>query len=272
VADHPALITVTYENNITWSYVLLKGGIPLHSPHINLLLHGFSIAQIEGADEITVEWYSDSKFSVHRLEFISHTADIWSFKRIGEAFTHDDSRTLTVDYKDTIRLEFFNISDLPIYHSKASNENLAELNSVSHKIKAEVKDEYPQNRNLLLFMLELNNKLDDILDLMRAKESVLIEDTDTNFHVNAVGINGREIIFYSPRLIDKGSYAYTYNVIGRGGERFAFASVLQIYPLKKSKDGWFYAAIYEDMREDTRDSIVKFVFTKEREMIQRIKN
>jgi hypothetical protein len=272
VAEHPAILTITHGNDIRWSYVLSKTPPEPNSAQLTLRLRGISLQQIQEADEIAVEWYENSALYLYRVEFIANDGDIWRFKRIGDRAPAGEERTLTVNYKETIKIELFDEAELTAYHDKASFENLSDQNSVRHNIKATLKNDIPENRNILLFMLELNNKLDDILDILRTKDVERLDDTDTQFRINCVGLNGRELLFYSPRIIEAGAYAYTHNVVGKGGERFAFASVLRVYPLKKSKDGWFYKGVFNNMRDDTRDDVVKYVFTKEREMIQEIRS
>jgi hypothetical protein len=270
VINRPALLTITHGDNMSWGYVFIKDFLQKPQPHVKLLLQGVAVQQIQAADEVAIEWHENKQFYHYTLQFEAQSDNLWIFNCIGETYLSKQSRSVTVNYSDTIRLQIIQSSESPMYQDKALQINLEERDSISRRIKSVILNEPDESRIVLTFMMDLNNKLDMILDILN-KNNNDRSDTADDFRVYCVGINSGEMIFQSDRDIPADTLAYTHNTIGKGEERFSFASVVRIFPIKKSKSGWFYKAVFEDMIETVRDSVIKYVFAKEKNMIKRTK-
>jgi hypothetical protein len=271
VVNRPALLTITHGDDMSWNYVFVKDFQAKPQPHVKLTLHGVALQQIQSADVVAIEWHEGEQFHHYTLQLVAQSDSLWVFNCIGETHLSKKSRSITVNYNDTIRLQTIEPSELSIYQNKAMQGNLEEKDSVSRNIKAAMLNEDSEIRTVLSFMVDLNNKLDMILDILHKKDDDERVDTFDNFRVNCMGINSDEIIFQSGRDIPSDTFAYIRNTLGRGDERFTFAAVVRISPIVKSKSGWFYKATYEGMPEAVQDSVIKYVFAKEKNMIKQIK-
>ncbi len=263
----PLLLTVKSGDDITWRYVL---SVDAGSRDIFAFkAKWFSDEQFAAAEEIHVDWKEEAgsgkiHHSRRKLAYLGQENATWLFRPDGEPVLLADDRVFTVDYRQKIYIQLIHdIKELPRYRQKAAYENMREERSINRRIRASAFSESAENRAVLHFMLELNNKLDDIMLMLRRPP-----EEEGAIAVRGTGISARSIIFHCGDNIPDETYGYARLTVGDGEDRFSFAAVLRIHSFQEAKTGCFYEGVYDNISEGIKDLIVRAVFANEREMIK----
>ena len=258
---HHVPITVTIGNSISWKYVL-----PIDIENSVMEVKWFTPDQLEKASEIYIEIRGEKSYTIRKVAYRSNSGDIFHFDKLGETEIELDKRLLTIDYTDALRFTPVDRSQRELYIQKSMFENMDEYNSMSYKIQRSLQSEPVETRSMLRFMLELNSKLDDVLELLRGTAS-----NDGYKKVQSVGLNAEGFIFHDDALIPDGTLVYTSNIVGHGEDRIKFSALTEITQMKPADTGYFYKAGFLKLKADVVDSIVKYLFAREREMIKGVR-
>ncbi|MDR0454512.1 MAG: hypothetical protein LBH05_06860 [Deferribacteraceae bacterium] len=268
LSDNPPLIiTVKSGGDLFWRYVQ-PVSVERGKKLAGLKVRWFSADQLTVAEDIYLEWKEtdaddEIRYSRQKLTYLEHKDGICYFEIVGNAVPLSESRVFTVDYKSTVYLKVIDENELLRYQQKVSYENMREERSMNHRICVMALKETSENRVVLRFMQEINNKLDDIIRMFAHppdEEGVIV--------ARGVGINVRGIIFYCDKDIPENIAAFTELTAGNGEDHFTFASIVNIRRFAEAENDCFYEGVFSDISEGIKDLIIRFVFSCEREMIK----
>jgi c-di-GMP-binding flagellar brake protein YcgR len=121
-------------------------------------------------------------------------------------------------------------------------------------------------QNVLKFLLEIDNKLEEMLTFLRSEE-----DTSDLFSVKAVDVSGGGLSFFSKETYPEETLLYIMGAIRESFYKVDFAAIGKIVSKENTPEGFIYGVHFVTIDEDIREDIIKFVFEREREMIKEVK-
>ncbi|MDR2870540.1 MAG: hypothetical protein LBV04_08825 [Deferribacteraceae bacterium] len=264
-----AMLTVTIGNSIYWRYASFEPSAGFASGNITLNVKWFTASQLKKATDIIMEYKNDDDDTImRRLSFVSEQANDSFVFRLQQASTISDEaeKHIMLEYEDTLLLKFIESDDKGLYVQRVTRENNASAGSLAVRMRKAINTEPPESRNILRFMLELNNKLDDILNL------VSIRKEEGSRPMRTVGISAAGFVLHDEELIPDGALAYTHCTVGDGEDRTIMSALLEVKQLKAAETGFFYMARFIHLKDDLIDGIVKYLFSRERDMIKGIRD
>lgn len=235
-----------------------------HEP-LTLDIRWFSPAAVAASEGVSILWHDKDKHFRQDVTFAGGAEGAWVFQRKGPPVPLPPGYTYTVELRQPLYIRFFPKSDLPLYLREASKYNISVQNSLGFKIPRTVMLESADTRSILRFMVELNNKLDDLMDYMKG------ERENAGTRVEAVGLASAQVVFYSAQALEEDGLAYAEPRLGDGEERLSFACVMRVNKLRPAGEGAFYKGVYQHMTQIVQDNIVRLLFAREREMIQELR-
>jgi c-di-GMP-binding flagellar brake protein YcgR len=139
--------------------------------------------------------------------------------------------------------------------------------SVASKIKQIIPHETTSNQHILRFLLEIDNKLDNILEIISDSK-----EDDNYLVVDAIDISGGGLCFFTTEKFEKGELLYLDVELDDTTNKVEFVSVGKILNIIKTNKGFIYSLEFQNLDPDFSENIIKYVFEKERIMIQELKN
>lgn len=260
----PVMMSLTAGNSMMWRYVILDDTV--RDDAVLIQMKWFTSAELAAASEIYIEYMLGDEYMRQPLKYIRSDGGVGIFEKQGKLMPCDSGRVFTMNYEFPIKMLPIEESQKEHYSRKAMTYNMDEKNHLSHKIRAAIPSEPPESRTILRFMLELNNKLDRLLDILDEKE-----DDSAYQEFQGVALSTEGFIFFHEGDIKDSSLMYTVNILGDGEERFSFAAVMEIIKIKPAPAGFFYSAKITGVKNDVIDGIVKYLFVKERDMMRNVR-
>lgn len=152
--------------------------------------------------------------------------------------------------------DYDNINECKSHCDRFNSEN---TNSVSSKIKSILPNETLSNRYLFEILLELDNKMNKILNLLETPE-----DNSDMESAKTLRLSGASIYFYSSAEYSQTQPIFMTNKTGK--PKFCFIS--KVSAVIKTDKGFIHRAEIDYIDETARDNIIKFVFERDREIIK----
>lgn len=172
-----------------------------------------------------------------------------------------------VEYKGEIRLKPILASEKDEYVYRVEKLSMDAKFSLIRNIKEVIPLESKNNQIILKFLLELNNKLDTIIDLIKAKEQ-----NEGFLNVKVLDLSGGGLSFFSKESFNVGDNIYIEGEIVESYHKIPLIAVGEIKTVLKTEKGFICGVNFEVINKDIREEIVKFVFEKDRKVIKDMKS
>ncbi|MDK2792482.1 MAG: hypothetical protein PWQ25_1345 [Deferribacteres bacterium] len=168
-----------------------------------------------------------------------------------------------IDYKGIFKIKKVEKGEKRKYINLIENTISESKSSLVKKVKSIIPSEPLNNQLILKFLLEMNNKIDNILELLKNNE--IIAELTT---VNAIDISGGGLSFFSKEIFEEEDLIYVESDIAESYHRIRISVLCKIVSIIKTSKGFIYGANYEKIDKDLREEIIRFIFEKEREIIK----
>jgi len=256
-------ISLWFNNDIKTYYGELIEDDPLtiNISNINLELLAsavkISILVIDGEEKIN-----------YHVKLIEFKDDLYRFENIGKIENAEFLLSLYVNYNGNIEIAEVDNNDIVKYINLSNKINSSEGDSLTDRLNRNISDDSEESPLLISYLLELNNKMEEILSLLRPKLVV-----DNSIHVTSVSISPEWLIFYSSNRLADGLKIFIHVAIFESGNKLIFGVLANIRSI--SIDGIdrsdMYIADYLDISDELKDRIIKFIFAKDRASIKQLK-
>lgn len=164
-----------------------------------------------------------------------------------------------VNYHDSFDIVPFDKMDENIYREYERRTN---VKSYSSRLYEAYSREDDDNREILSFLFDINSKLDEVLYLLKP-----VEELTGALNVKSIFLGGEGIFFITDKEIDK-DMVYIRGFLRDNAGFLNFSSVSKLFFFKKLNKYVIYRAVFDNLAEDTKDSIIKYVFRRERERLK----
>lgn len=171
-----------------------------------------------------------------------------------------------VEYKGELKLKKISASEKDQYNYKIEKQAFDSKNSLIRNIKELLPLESKNNQVILKFLLEINNKLDRIIELIESKEL-----NEGFLNVKVLDISGGGLSFFSEERFLEGTNIFIEGEIVESYHKILLTAIGSIKSVLKTEKGFIYGANFESIDNDIKEEIIKFVFEKDRKIIKDIK-
>jgi len=209
-------------------------------------------------------WYEGDVLIGADVEFIRRDKDTYYFKIISEIEKGLKREHYRIDYKGKYRIKLIDIDSLNDFKRLVDRKSVQAKSTMANKIKNIIQKETTSMQYILRFLLEIDNKLDLIIEQLSSRE------IDLEFlEVDAVDISGGGIGFFSSEAIDKNLYLYIEGDIRESLNRVKFFAVGKIVSEFKTSKGYIYGVEFIYIDNELREDIIRYVFERDRELIKK---
>ncbi|MCX8083397.1 MAG: PilZ domain-containing protein [Calditerrivibrio sp.] len=205
---------------------------------------------------------------VYEVKPLKYNGTTMEFTIIKELPAKSDRSHYRIDYRGYFRLK--KITDNTAeYYEKVKVINDGIKNSLSYKIKSVISKEIPQMQYVLWYLFELDNKIDEILEILKEQKDIYADFQK----VKTIDISGGGFSFFSPdKSFQVGELLFIDGIIDDGSSKIKFASISRIVSRHETKKGIICGTVFEEIDNEIRENIVRYVFDKDREMLKEAKN
>lgn len=199
-------------------------------------------------------------FEIEKMESNNHLFILKGLNKLDLDFDREFNR---IDYKGIFKIKKVHPGEKRKYIILSENNTLSSKSSLAKKVKNIIPGETINNQLILKFLLEMNNKLDEIIVLL--KDSEILTDM---IQVNGVDIGGGGLSFFSKEIFEENDTIYLEGEIAESFYKIKLSILCKIVNIIKTPKGFIYGANYENIDKEVMEEIIKFIFEKERELIK----
>lgn len=252
-----AIVSFTFFNDIKTVYGFIKSDEPL-----TLVFSSSGLSFPSQPESVVISITgSGEKFYA---EIIDIDGNIARFKRKSDILKDLSAGGLNVDYKSEFTAAIVTEENMPLYLSYCNEINSGSRNKLSVRLKEILKREDSENVEIFAFLFDMNSKLDEILSILKPPFAI-----EGGFSIKSVSLNVDGFTFFSVKDLVGVETLFIRAFLSDAGDRFYFGALCDIDLVKKNHDGsGIYSGRYSKLDEDIKDAIVRFLFSREREILK----
>jgi hypothetical protein len=253
-----AKLRALYDNDIRTYYgnILKKGE---HEIVVNI-----KTKDIDGEySKIWITFSNNNQTNVFEAGSVEVGNDMIILRDLRKLDADSEREFNRIDYKGIFKIKKVEKGEKRKYITLIENNVSESKSSLAKKVKSIIPSEPLNNQLILKFLLEMNNKIDNILELLKNNE--IIAELTT---VNAIDISGGGLSFFSKEIFEEEDLIYVESDIAESYHRIRISVLCKIVSIIKTSKGFIYGANYENIDKDLREEIIRFIFEKEREIIK----
>ncbi len=225
---------------------------------------GYSI--FNDSIDCVVHFHEEGTLKAAKAEVVEDKEGVISLNITQEKSTEIERQHYRVNFKGNYMIRVIENKEMPLFVRRVTQNNAVYKSSISNKVKNIIKKETSDMQNVLKFLLEIDNKLEEMLTFLRSEE-----DTSDLFSVKAVDVSGGGLSFFSKETYPEETLFYIMGAIRESFYKVDFAAIGKIVSKENTPEGFIYGVHFVTIDEDIREDIIKFVFEREREMIKEVK-
>ncbi|MCA1932488.1 MAG: PilZ domain-containing protein [Calditerrivibrio sp.] len=256
-------LKIIFDDNVVRTYGILVSKDPFK---VNLRLP--SGLPLNEAISAQLNFFEAGQNKVYEVKPIRYSGNTMEFVVIKELPAKSDRSHYRIDYRGYFKIKKIE-GDPTEYYQNVKRINESIKNSLSYRIKSVISKEIPQMQYVLWYLFELDNKIDEILEILKEQKCIY-----SDFMViKSVDISGGGFSFFSnEKIFEVGDIIFVDGIIDDGSIKIKFASISKIVSRHETKKGIICGTVFEEIDNDIRENIVKYVFDKDREMLKEAKN
>jgi hypothetical protein len=256
-------LKIIFDDNVVRTYGNLISREPLkvqvRLPN-NLPFKDAVIAQITLFDVGQIRTYE--------VKPLKYDGNILDLDIVKELPPKSDRAHYRVDYRGYFRIKRIQ-GDPTDYYQNVKKINDAIKSSLSHRIRSVVAKEIPQIQYVLWYLFEMDNKIDQILELLRNEKDMYADYTS----IKVVDVSGGGFSFFSEdKSFKVGELLFVDGIIDDGAYKIKFASISKIVSRHETKKGVICGTVFEEIDNEIREDLIKYVFDKDRDMLKEVRN
>lgn len=233
---------------------------------LTLRVRGIHADTLTSASAFLMKSTAGGQLTETPLALASVEHETVTFTRIGTPVTGDAPEYVSVDYKKDFQFRTITEEEVVACQREATLFNSAQRSGIADRLRKSITAETPQMQLIIRFMLEMDAKLDRIIEHIAPRE------TDSSLlNGRFVDIGGGSFRFFTTEILHTSALMYLQTEVLDTGAQFRFATVARITGLRTFPKGSIVTAAYEKLDEETRDEVIRFIFSREREFLKSIK-
>jgi len=214
-----------------------------------------------------ISFFESGQNKIYEVKPIRYSDNILDLAVIKELPVKTDRSHYRLGYNGYFRIKKV-VGDPTMYYQQVKTINDGIKNSLSYKIKSVISKEIPQMQYVLWYLFELDNKIDEILDILKEQKNLYSDFVK----VKTIDISGGGFSFFSEdRSLNVNDILFVDGLIDDGSVKIKFSSISRIVSRHETKKGIICGTVFEEIDNEIRENIVKYVFDKDREMLKEAK-
>ena len=240
---------------------IFSGALKSADP-LQVSLQGFDKTDLESSICMKLKWYHNSSPCVATVSFISESEDGINLNLLSKIEADNDETHFIAyrSYLDFLITTPLNIGDMRHKADKINNRHKSTLGTQIQKI---LTDETLTNQYLFKLLMQVDAKLDELLDNIKQDET--IEGLERR---NILGIGGGGLTFVYDDKIAVGDTVFVQS-LPKNGLGVNFAALCKITDTIKTPTGYICESDFDYIDENTRETVIHFIFQKDREKLKR---
>ena len=210
-----------------------------------------------------MKWYEGDQSNYASVKLTGGSNGIYQAELTSD-ITVEKDETHFIEYKEyfeMVKADPAKLSDLKYTADKLNNRYRSNL---STQIKKIITDETLTNQYLFKLLLQIDEKMDELLDSLKQEDTV-----DGLVRTKMLSFGGGGLSFlYEGKDIAKGDIVYIQSM-PKGATGVNFAALCKISDTIDAGEKTICDAGYEYIDESTRETIIHYIFQKEREQLKR---
>lgn len=251
-------LRVVYEDDIRSFY-----GNILEYSEDSILLNVSSKDFTDSFVKIWVSFHKDGALNVFEASETGILAGNLILKKLRKIDADNEREYHRIDFKRIFNIKKITEQEVGSFKRIVDSNNLRTKNSLTSKVKNMMQAESLQNQILFKFLMEINNKLDDILSLMRKENG-----SESMTSVYAVDLGGGGLSFFSKEKLELGEKIYIEGSIEESYHKIFISAISKVVSVIPTKKGFFYGILFDYIEKEIKEDIIKYIFEKDRESIK----
>ncbi|MGB9731433.1 MULTISPECIES: PilZ domain-containing protein [Calditerrivibrio] len=215
-----------------------------------------------------INFFEAGQNKIYEVKPLRYTGNTLELMVIKELPAKSDRSHYRIGYNGYFKIKKIT-GDPTSYYQEVKNINEGIKNSLSYKIKSVISKEIPQMQYVLWYLFELDNKIDEILEILKEEKKLNAD----YMKVKTIDISGGGFSFFSEsKDFNVDDIFFVDGLIDDGSIKIKFASISRVVSRHETKKGVICGTVFEEIDNDIRENIVKYVFDKDREMLKEAKN
>lgn len=216
---------------------------------------------------IQLQWNEQQHISEVDVVLDECNDGFYIFKKISSIRSSLERDYYRIDYKGIFKIKCISDSNKPNISRLLLNSSNIIKTSMASKVKHLLPHESTSDQHILKFLLELDSKLDIVIDLLSDKK----DEVEYQI-VNAIDVSGGGVCFFSKEIFNEGMQLYLDVQLNDTSNKVSFVTMGYIINIVKTDLGHIYSLEFDNLDTEFAENIIKYVFEKERKQIQELKN
>ena len=254
-------VSIIYDDDIKTFYGQITSEKPL-----TLKIPGLTSELVEGALNCTLEWHSSGSFNKVSAKFSHQTANgLTVFDEVKKISGAKPPEYHIVEYKEPLIVKRIPKDEIPEYRRMSERINNTHRQNLTHKIKTILPNESIPTQYMFKMLMQIDAKMDMILDAVTEHEV-----TEGSVRTRGLFISGGAVGFFTDEVFAKGETIFLETAKGSSGLKFA--GVAEIRSAVRTQKGYIVESVFTEIPEYARESIIKMVFERDRELLKGAKS
>ena len=172
-----------------------------------------------------------------------------------------------IEFTFDFELALYNKHEEHKYIDIIRNINRQELYSTKNKLNEIFSRDEVENRELVLCLLDINSKIDEILYILKPDEKLENSIPAKSIYIGEEGIFA--LVF---NKLDEKDFLILKATVRDSSGFFKFAVKCRYDLFYQKGDNYLYRCLFEGLDSELEDKVIKFVFRRDREILKEINN
>ena len=213
--------------------------------------------------KLWISFHKDGKLNVFEASEIEILSGKFVLKNLKRMNADNEREYHRIDFKGIFNVKKIPSHEVGSFRRIVDTNNLKTKNSLVSKVKSMMQAENLQNQILFKFLMEINNKLDDILSILKKENS-----SESMTTVYTVDIGGGGLSFFSKERFELGEKVYIEGSIEESYHKIFISAICRVVSIVPTQKGFFYGILFDYIEKDIKEDIIKYIFEKDRESIK----
>ncbi len=193
--------------------------------------------------------------------------DVYEFDFNSEYKSSNERNFHRIDYKGYFKVLSINDNNRFEIDRLYTHKTEKIKSAFANKIRQLLINDRVDDKHTLQYLLEIDSKIDRLLELLETNE----EEINDFIQVAAINVSGGGLCFFSNKEFEKGEILYIEGKLDDIVNKVEFVAFIEIVKVVNTSRGFIYSAAFNKIDAEFAENIIKYVFEKERKLIQGFK-
>jgi len=208
---------------------------------------------------------SDGSPKFVHLKYSGEKDGLFEFEAVSE-IRNDSQDSHFIEFREYLDIAKADETKLGDFRHKVDKINNRFRSSLTNHIKKVITDETLTNQYILKLLMQIDSKMDEMLDTMKHEETI-----DGIKPRKVIAVGGEGLTFVTDERLIENDHLYVQS-LPKDGTGMNFAALCIVSDVLFADGSYICTADFIYIDENTRENIIHFIFQKEREQLKRTRN